>query len=84
MKLFKLIVLFAACKINSLSINEISCPKTEFPKKCLLFGHSSCFVKKNKATKKKRMEYLTVFLLLNFYRTIVILKIKSSIIYNFQ
>jgi len=53
MKLFKLIVIFAACKINSVSINKISCPKTEFTKKCLLFVHSSCFVEKNKTTKKE-------------------------------
>lgn len=74
MKLFKLTVIFAACKINSVSINEISCPKKEFTKKCLLFVYSSCFVEKNK-TKKKRIEYITVFLLLNFYRTIVICNI---------
>ncbi len=52
------------------SIKEISCPKTELPKKCIvLFIVVYSFSEPNLLKKRRKMK---VFLLLKFYRTIMI------------
>jgi hypothetical protein len=43
---------FAACEINSMSIKEIRCPKTEFPKKGVILS-IAVGLWKNKTTRKR-------------------------------